>query len=96
MDKIKNILERCQCGVSITVNNHRDYYQSVKEYVEELASIDNALMDEIGLDVYKQMKKSNTIVEIQAYPDTPLGFYRVLHYDIEKALNKMLDCLNSD
>ena len=40
------------------------------------------------------MKKSNTVVEIQAYPDTPIGSYRVIHYDIDKAIDIMLICVN--
>ena len=94
MNKLKELLSNCEASVSITVNQHRDYYQSVEEHIEEQALIDEELIDEIGKEVYEEMKKTNTIVEIQAYPDTPIGSYRLFHYDIDKAIDIMLSCVN--
>ncbi len=88
MNKLKELLNKCKASVSITVNKHRDYYQSVKDYIEE------DLIDEIGQDVYEEMKKTNTVIEIQAYPNTPIGSYRIVHYDIDKAIDIMLSCVN--
>ena len=70
MNKLKELLSKCKASVSITVNKHRDYYQSVEEHIEEQALIDEELIDEIGKEVYEEMKKTNTIVEIQAYPES--------------------------
>jgi len=94
MNKLKELLSKCKASVSITVNQHRDYYQSVEEHIEEQALIDEELIDEIGKEVYEEMKKTNTIVEIQAYPNTPVGSYRLFHYDIDKAIDIMLSCVN--
>ena len=94
MNELKELLSKCKASVSITVNQHRDYYQSVKDYIEEQAQLDEDLIEEIGLDVYEEMQKTNTVIEIQAYPDTPIGSYRILHYDIDKAVRIMLDCVN--
>ena len=95
MNKLKELLSKCEASVSITVNQHRDYYQSVEEHIEEQALIDEELIDEIGKEVYEEMKKTNTIIEIQAYPDTPIGSYRLFHYDIDKAIDIMLSCVNA-
>lgn len=95
MNKLKELLSKCKASVSITVNQHRDYYQSVKDYIEERAQLDEDLIEEIGLDVYEKMQKTNTVIEIQAYPDTPIGSYRIFHYDIDKAVQIMLDCVNN-
>ena len=51
-------------------------------------------MEDIESDVYEKMKELNTIVELQYYPDTPVGFYKVYHYDIEKAIDEALSSLN--
>lgn len=94
MNELKELLSKCKASVSINVNQHRDYYQSVKDYIEEQAQLDEDLIEEIGLDVYEEMQKTNTVIEIQAYPDTPIGSYRVMHYDIDKAIQIMLECVN--
>jgi len=94
MNKLKELLSKCKASVSITVNQHRNYYQSVKDYIEEQALIDEELIDEIGKEVYEEMKKTNTIIEIQAYPYTPIGSNRTFHYDIDKAVDVMLSCVN--
>lgn len=94
MNELKELLSKCKASVSINVNQHRDYYQSVKDYIEEQAQQHEGLIEEIGLDVYEEMQKTNTVIEIQAYPDTPIGSYRIFHYDIDKAVRIMLDCVN--
>lgn len=94
MKKLKELLSKCEASVSISVNQHRDYYQSVEDYIKERALMDEDLINEIGQDVYEEMKKTNTVVEIQAYPDTPVGSYIVFHYDIDEALDIMLSCVN--
>jgi len=94
MNKLKELLSKSKASVSITVNQHRDYYQSVEKHIEEQALIDEELIHEIGKEVYEEMKNTNTIIEIQAYPDTPIGSYRLFHYDIDKAIDIMLSCIN--
>ena len=39
------------------------------------------------------MEKTNTVVSVQFYPDTPIGFYIVYHYDVEAAIKCALDAL---
>lgn len=94
MSKLKKLISACKASVSININLHRDYYQSVEEYIGEQSLIYEELIEEIGKEVYEEMKKTNTIIEIQAYPDTPVGSYSIFHYDIEKALDIMLSSVN--
>lgn len=87
MSTLEKLLAACQCGVYITVNQHRNYYESVEIYLaakDELADIDVAVL--------AQMMATNMIVEVQAYPKTPIGFCVVYHYEIEAALEKALAC----
>ena len=93
MRELKELLSLCKASVTININEHRDYYQTVESYIEERQLTNKELKDEIGLDVYEKMKELNTIIEIQAYPDTPIGSYSVMHYDIDMAIFIMLECV---
>jgi hypothetical protein len=83
MEKLKKILNACKASVSIDVNNHRCFYQTVEEYLIEAKA-------KVEPQILNKMIEKNTIIEIQAYPDTPVGSYTVYHYDIDSAINDML------
>lgn len=36
---------------------------------------------------------SGNIVDLQFYPDTPIGSYQIVHYDLDKALQLALEFL---
>lgn len=91
MDKLKKLLMRCKCVVFITVNEHRDYYNTAAQSIEEARL--HECPPEIDADVEKIMVDTNTIVCLQFYPDTPIGSYEIWHYDIDAALDKALDIL---
>jgi len=93
MEKFRKLIERCKCGVHITVNGHRDYYETVEQHFKGNPITEEDLED-IEPDVYEKMKELNVIVELQYYPDTPTGFYKVYHYDIELAVDEALSSLN--
>jgi len=94
MEKFKQLVSLCKSSVEISVNNHRDYYQSVKSYIEEANRIDD-VFEELDLKVYDEMIRRNTIVEVQAYPDTPGGFYKIYHYDIDIAIDKIIEAIKN-
>jgi hypothetical protein len=92
-DKLNKLIQKCKCGVYIAINSHRDYYETVEQHFkqnlinqEELEGIDN--------DIYEKMKETNTMIELQYYPHTPIGFYKVYHYDLEMAIDEALYSLN--
>lgn len=111
MDKLKQLMARCKCGVFLTVNEHRDYYLTAEERLEELASrecppeytddVRKAMVETKAIIRYLTAVKSriiaetNTIVELQFYPDTPIGSYSVIHHDLDAALDEALACLSS-
>lgn len=90
MDKLKTLLGRCKCGVHITVNDHRDVYQTVESALEGLEDMGYTVDDYVRV----QMVERDTIVDLHFYPDTPIGFYKVLHYDLEMALDEALAILH--
>lgn len=86
MDKLLELINRCKCGVYVTVNAHRDFYQTVEQYMSDF---EDEIQD-IPSDVYVKMKELDTIIELQWYPNTPVGFYIIYHYDLEMALDEAL------
>lgn len=84
-EKIKWLFERCKASVSISLNNHRDYYQSIPEYLDD--QIENG---EVEKEVLDKMISQDTLICVQAYPDTPVGFYSEYHYDLDTALDLVI------
>lgn len=94
MKKLQQILDRCKCGVFLTVNQHRDYYQTAKDALLEKQGYE--CPPEIDRDVQEVMEKTDTIIELQFYPDTPIGSYSLYHYDLEKILDEALEILKGE
>jgi hypothetical protein len=89
-EKIKWLFDRCKASVSISQNNHRDYYQSIPDYLED--QIPNGASDK---SVLEEMVKRDTLVCVHAYPDTPVGFYSEYHYDLELALDLIISYIKN-
>lgn len=87
-EKILWLKNRCKAGLSININNHRGYYESVEE------SIDEDERKEIDPEVFKKMVELDLIVSIQAYPDDAVGFYSSSHYDLSLAIDEIIDAIN--
>ena len=49
--------------------------------------------DDIESDVLNKMIETNTMIELQFYPDTPIGFYKIYHYDLEQAIDIALNSI---
>ena len=93
MEKLNKLIQRCKGGVHLTVNLHRDYYETVEQHFKS-NPIDEEDLGDIDKDVYEKMKETNSIIELQYYPDTPIGFYKVYHYDLVMAIDEALSSLN--
>ena len=85
MNKLKELIKKTKCSVTITVNNHRDYYETIEKY------INLEKRKEISSDIWEKMIESDTCIELQVYPETPIGFYVIYHYDIEKVIDMALN-----
>lgn len=88
MDKLKQLLSRCKCGVFLSVNEHRDVYISAAQAIEEFE--DRRI--EIDPAIREKMIELDTIIELHYFPHTPAGSYTVVHYDLDAALQIALDC----
>lgn len=94
MDNLKKLLEKCKCGVYIQVNSHRDYYMTAEQQLKELEEQGQIKKSDIDPEMRTKMIELNTIIEVQFYPDTPVGSYSIYHYDIEDALKIALECIS--
>lgn len=93
VNKLEKLIRLCKCGISLTINEHRDYYITAAQKLLDLEQVESAL--EIEPDVRAKMIERDTIVVLQFYPDTPIGFFRILHYDFNAALDEGLNCLRA-
>ncbi len=87
MNKIERLVKHCKGSVSITFNDHTTNYSTVEK---ELEYNHFNRYDDVPEDVKAEMVKRDTMVEIQFYTDTPVGFYLIVHYDLDKALDEAL------
>lgn len=89
MDYLLEIKNICKCSVSVTINKHLDYYQTAKEAIDE----DNEIVEDCDREIIDKMIELNTIVYVQAYVITPIGFIDVYHYDLTEALKIIYEIL---
>ena len=70
-----------KCGLHITHNQHKDYYETVEQYFE------NPWMKDFE-DEKKRCIEEDSIWELQWYPNTPIGSYKVVGTTFEEVLEK--------
>ena len=91
LDKLEKLLSLCKCGVFLTVNQHRDYYETAQDWFKEHDR--DQCPPEVSPDVRRVMIETDTVIEIHFYPNTPVGFYVIHHHDLSNALDEALQCL---
>jgi hypothetical protein len=91
MNDFKKIVARCKGSISLTVNEHKDCYDTVKDHIEDLSRCGDL---DISEEVYRKMISQDSCVCLHFYPDTPIGFYRIFHYDLDEALRLGVEALN--
>lgn len=81
MRTLEDLVARCKGEVGLTVNPHRNAYQSMAEYLSDR---------EPDLDVRKDLADllaAPDLYELQFYPDTPVGFYLVYGRSLAEVLD---------
>jgi len=86
MDNLRRLYKLCKCSVSIEINRYRVFYDTIEDAVNN---------KNISEEIKRGIIKTNNFIEIQFYPDTPIGFYTVYHYDIDLAINEALSILDN-
>lgn len=70
--------------VDVRINDHRGGYETVAFALEHG---DRGLFDANEADVQAECIRRNELVIVQVYPHTPIGFYRVGHYNLGAAID---------
>lgn len=91
-DKLKELMRRCKCGVYVSVNSHRDVYESAEIFLSDMSTQGDHEGLEIDPAVKAKMIETNTVVQVQFYPNTPISFYVIRHHDLDAALDLALAC----
>lgn len=68
----------------LTHNQHKDYYETVEQY------LDNPWMKDLDIDEETRLRMidSDEVWELQWYPDTPVGFYKVVGASFLEVMHK--------
>ena len=72
---------RHDCSLNLEHNKHRDYYQTVQEWIDE-----NDFYDWVNESDKEECIKTNEIWTIHWYPITPIGFHSLVAPTLEKLL----------
>ena len=77
-------------GATLAVNDHLAIYKTAEEYLQDTDTMidDGEIVG--GHDTYRVICERNQVVELRWYPDTPVGYHRLLHYEIEPVLEAFL------
>ena len=97
MNKLAQIQQKCKCSVAININRYKDYYQTIQEGIDEVNQmLRSSRGNLLSQEMVNKMIEHNTIIDLQFYPDTPIGFYSIYHYDLEMALDEALEILKQN
>lgn len=72
-----------KCGLFLSHNEHRDYYQPLEEFIEEMDGLRDDFKEPEQLS---RALATNELWVLQWYPDTPTSFYRVAAPTLEEVL----------
>ncbi|MBC8485985.1 MAG: hypothetical protein H8D45_08090 [Bacteroidetes bacterium] len=93
MNKLNELIKRCKCGIYLEINEYRDCYKTVEEAIKNLNEFQE---EEIDRELANRMIKENTIISLQFYPETPIGFYKVYGTSVEEVLKEALETLDEE
>ncbi len=69
-------------SMSIDHNNHKNFYQNIETYFSNY----DFFKDCISQEDLKICIEKDELWELQWYPNTPISFYKVISYSLERCL----------
>ena len=88
MMTLDELVARCKASVMLTINGHRDVYGTVEQYISET--------DEVTSEVMARFHEGADVFELQFYPSTPIGFYRVWGTSLADVLDLAAEALGAE
>ena len=89
---MEEIIQKCKCGIYLSVNQYRDYYQSIEDAVKEERERNSMDIDD---ELAARMVAEKSLISLQFYPNTPVGFYIVYGTTLDEVVTKAKSVLNS-
>ena len=81
-----------KAGLYLTHNQHKDYYETVEEHVNEYVNMDKEYF--VSEEDYQKCVDTNELWELQWYPETPIGFHKVIGSSLEIVLQRAMEIQN--
>jgi hypothetical protein len=85
---LEDIIDLCDCGVSIEVNSHTCNYRTLEEGLADCMSEYN-----VPDDIIAEMRDRRRIVRVQAYPRNAVSFEFTYGGSVQEAIDRMYDLL---
>lgn len=86
-DDLAWLIANC-VSVDLECNVHRDYYETAEQvFAADVGR--SQVYEDMDPDVKAECIRRNTILHLHVYPDTPVGFYIMTHWDLEPLLRDM-------
>lgn len=91
ISKLAWLVANCN-SVHLECNAHRgNYLNAEAEFATREGEPGNLLADATP-EIREECIKRDTIVTLQIYPDTPVGFFHWVHYDVEQIIDSAYRC----
>lgn len=88
----KSMFPRHKASLHLTHNQHKAYYETIEEYQGNFDWEDDWVSDEQR----KKALETQELWELQWYPDTPIGSYKIMGADLDAVLSKALEIEKND
>ena len=82
---MQELIKNCKCSISLEINKHKDYYQTTKQAIDEINLIKENTID---IEMEKRMIEDDTIIILQYYPETPIGFRVIYGTSYKEVMDK--------
>lgn len=86
---MEELIKRCKCGVFLSVNEYRDYCDTIETAIGEKRRAGHEQI--IGAELAARMIKEGCLYELQFYPTTPVGFCVVYGTSLDEVVKKALE-----
>lgn len=104
LGRLAQLIAACEASVHVTVNGHRAVHfsvdggpiqtsQTIREYIEDHGAMACGAPPEEVAEIRAQillMEAADRCVEVQAYPNTPIGFHWACGADIDETIARVL------
>ena len=87
------LAKTCKASVNVEINDHTTNYERVESYIAWYKIKDDEFAD-VVID-YDEMVANQTVVKVQYYTDTPIGFYFKFAPDVPRAVEAAVRHLKS-